>query len=75
MRGCNGCSPRLTAGMNISSYLSPPLPKQHQNPNQLRVATYLKGQASRINSRVLSALAMRVEADPFGKVKKMIKDQ
>jgi len=45
-----------------------------QNPNQLRVASYLKGQASRINSRVLSALAMRVEADPFSKVKKMIKD-
>merc|ERR1719408_1177894 len=45
-----------------------------QNPNQLRVASYLKGQASRINSRVLSALAMRVSADPFKKVKKMIKD-
>merc|ERR1712144_184747 len=44
------------------------------NPNQLRVASYLKEQASRINSRVLSALAMRVEADPFKKVKKMIKD-
>merc|ERR1712224_408157 len=45
-----------------------------QNPNQLRVAAYLKGQASRINSRVLSALAMRVSDDPFKKVKKMIKD-
>merc|ERR1711871_890090 len=45
-----------------------------QNPNQLRVAAYLKGQASRINSRVLSALAMRVADDPFKKVKKMIKD-
>jgi len=45
-----------------------------KNPNQLRVAAYLKGQASRINSRVLSALAMRVADDPFKKVKKMIKD-
>merc|ERR1719392_485428 len=45
-----------------------------QNPNQMRVAAYLKGQASRINSRVLSALAMRVAEDPFKKVKKMIKD-
>merc|ERR1740117_1822460 len=45
-----------------------------QNPNQLRVASYLKQQASRINSRVLSALAMRVADDPFKKVKKMIKD-
>merc|ERR1719428_1651406 len=45
-----------------------------QNPNQQRVAAYLKSQASRINSRVLSALALRVEADPFKKVTKMIKD-
>jgi len=45
-----------------------------QNPNQMRVASYLKEQASRINSRVLSALAMRVADDPFKKVKKMIKD-
>jgi len=45
-----------------------------QNPTQLRVAAYLKNQASRINSRVLSALAMRVSEDPFKKVKKMIKD-
>jgi len=44
------------------------------NPNQLRVAAYLKEQGSRINSRVLSALAMRVSEDPFKKVKKMIKD-
>jgi len=47
---------------------------QAQNPNQLRVAAYLKEQGSRINSRVLSALAMRVSEDPFKKVKKMIKD-
>jgi len=45
-----------------------------QNPNQLRVAAYLKEQGSKINSRVLSALAMRVSEDPFKKVKKMIKD-
>jgi len=45
-----------------------------QNPNQLRVAAYLKQQGSLINSRVLSALALRVSEDPFKKVKKMIKD-
>jgi tetratricopeptide (TPR) repeat protein len=45
-----------------------------QNPNQARVAAYLKSQASRIHSRVLSALATRVEEDPFKKVKKMVKD-
>merc|ERR1719310_692526 len=45
-----------------------------QSPNQKQVAMYLKSQAARIHSRVLSALAVRVEADPFKKVKKMIKD-
>merc|ERR1719373_1485684 len=41
---------------------------------QERVATYLQGQARQLNSRVLSALAVRVADDPFSKVKKMIKD-
>jgi len=34
----------------------------------------LQSQASRLNSRVLGALAVRVSDDPFLKVKKMIKD-
>jgi len=50
------------------------LRSESQNPNQMRVAAYLREQGSRINSRVLSALAMRVADDPFKKVKKMIKD-
>jgi len=45
-----------------------------ENPNQLRVASFLRAQASRINSKVLSALAMRVQYDPFKTVKKMIKE-
>jgi len=45
-----------------------------QNLNQLRVAAYLREQGSKINSRVLSALAMRISEDPFKKEKKMIKD-
>jgi len=45
-----------------------------QNAAQMKVAAYLKAQAVSINSRVLSALATRVSADPFKKVKKMIKD-
>jgi chromosome segregation ATPase len=45
-----------------------------ENPKQARVAAYLKQQATKFNSRVLSALATRVEADPFKKVKKMVKD-
>merc|ERR1719460_3313569 len=44
------------------------------NPTQQRVAAFLREKGSSINSRVLSALAVRVEADPFEKVKKMIKD-
>jgi antitoxin component HigA of HigAB toxin-antitoxin module len=42
--------------------------------NQARVAAYLQKRADTLGSRVLSALAVRVEADPFSKVKKMIKD-
>merc|ERR1719434_71967 len=41
---------------------------------QSRVAQYLQSQAAKLNSRVLSAVAVRAEADPFKKVKKMIKD-
>merc|ERR1719247_2193459 len=46
----------------------------NQNPNQMKVAAYLKSQASKFNSKVLTALAVRVESDPFKKVTKMIKD-
>jgi hypothetical protein len=45
-----------------------------QNSSQQKVASYLKAQAVKLNSRVLSALATKVTADPFKKVKKMIKD-
>merc|ERR1719291_1585183 len=44
------------------------------NPTQVHVAAFLRGKGERIGSRVLSALAVRVADDPFGKVKKMIKD-
>merc|ERR1719272_1636790 len=45
-----------------------------ENPNQKRVAAYLTRRGREINSRVLSAFALRVSADPFKKVKKMVKD-
>jgi len=45
-----------------------------RSPSQPRVAAYLQRQAMQLNSRVLSALAVRVADDPFKKVKKMIKD-
>merc|ERR1719465_276513 len=45
-----------------------------RSPTQARVAQYLQEQGRHLNSRVLSALALRVSDDPFKKVKKMIKD-
>merc|ERR1719253_2474778 len=44
------------------------------NPAQFQVAIYLQDRARQLNSRVLGAIAERVEKDPFKKVKKMIKD-
>merc|ERR1719316_901794 len=45
-----------------------------RSPAQTQVAAYLRIKGKQLNSRVLSTLAVRVEADPFKKVKKMIKD-
>lgn len=44
------------------------------NPVQARVAQFLESSARRLHSKVLSALATHVAADPFAKIKKMIKD-
>merc|ERR1719162_566677 len=40
---------------------------------QQRAADFLMEQAHRLDSRVLSTLAVKMADDPFGKVKKMIK--
>merc|ERR1719161_118004 len=45
-----------------------------RSPSQERVAQYLKERAEELDSRVLSAIAVRADADPFAKVKKMIED-
>merc|ERR1719428_909628 len=45
-----------------------------QTPNQQKLISFLNKRAKQLNSRVLSAFAIRVAADPFKKVKKMIKD-
>jgi len=45
-----------------------------QTPNQKKVIAFLKARAQKLNSRVLAAFAIRVAADPFKKVKKMVKD-
>merc|ERR1719324_1776843 len=42
--------------------------------NQNRAAEYLAQQATLLKSKMLSMLASRASADPFAKVKKMIKD-
>merc|ERR1712157_597519 len=41
---------------------------------QQRAADFLREKAGQLNSKVLSALSVRVSDDPFVKVKKMIKD-
>jgi len=43
-------------------------------PIQSRVQAYLFSQGQKLNSNILSALAMKVSADPLSKVKKMIQD-
>jgi len=43
-------------------------------PAQLAVASFLKSQGQRTNSRILSMLAVRAAEDPFAKIKKMIQD-
>jgi len=50
------------------------LRSQSTSVNQQRAVSYLQKRAESLGSRVLSALAVRAEADPFAKVKKMIKD-
>jgi len=45
-----------------------------QSPVQQRASDFLQNRANELNSRILFALATRVAADPFSKVKKMIKD-
>merc|ERR1712113_461084 len=47
--------------------------KSASEPQQ-RAADFLRTRAGQLNSRVLSALSVRVADDPFAKVKKMTKD-
>jgi len=52
----------------------PGLRAERLSQAQARVAQFLRGRANVLGSRVLALLATRVAADPFRKVKKMIKD-
>merc|ERR1719506_3490375 len=44
------------------------------SPTQERVVSFLNEQARKSGSRLLSEMALSAQANPFGKVKKMIKD-
>merc|ERR1719380_395713 len=44
------------------------------SPLQGRIATFLANRGKQYNSRLLAMVSERVAADPFTKVKKMIKD-
>merc|ERR1719162_38471 len=50
------------------------LRSENRSPAQGIAANFLRDRAGRTNSRMLSLLAVKVEADPFKKVTKMIKD-
>merc|ERR1719393_55023 len=50
------------------------LRSSNRSPAQGIAASFLRDRASRTSSRMLSLLAVKVEADPFKKVTKMIKD-
>jgi len=41
-------------------------------PDQRRVVDFLRSESVRLDSHVLSALAMEAQADPFGKIKQLI---
>jgi len=65
--------PSLLQGQKVATALAQ-LRSSGRSPAQERVAQFLRMQGKKINSRVLSALAIRAADDPFAKVKKMIKD-
>jgi uncharacterized protein YoxC len=50
------------------------LRSSNMSPSQEKVAIFLTAQAHKIGSRLLSTMALSAEANPFTKVKKMIKD-
>jgi len=50
------------------------LRSNQMSPNQAKVVSFLNEQARKSGSRLLSELALSAQANPFGKVKKMIKD-
>jgi len=68
----SGNAGKYLPGLVQTSFLQ--ITQEVTNPNQVRVAQFLSDRAEAIHSHVLSALAVRAEANPFSKVKKMIQD-
>jgi len=64
----------LPAMVQVSSSSMAQLRSQQQSPLQRQIAVFLESQAKRTGSRLLSEVAASALANPFGKVKKMIKD-
>jgi len=60
---------RKKSGVALASLRS-----DQKSPQQHKVAVFLGEQARKSGSRLLSEMALSAEANPFGKVKKMIKD-
>jgi predicted nucleic acid-binding Zn-ribbon protein len=48
--------------------------RSSSDPVRQRVVEFLQGRAQKLGSKYLALIATRASADPFGKVKKMIKD-
>mmetsp|Transcript_32685 Transcript_32685/g.74702 ORF Transcript_32685/g.74702 Transcript_32685/m.74702 type:complete len:668 (-) Transcript_32685:51-2054(-) len=65
--------PSLIAQKRVASALAQ-VRGSFYGSQQSRAANFLQDRGAKLNSRVLSALAVRVADDPFEKVKKMIKD-
>jgi len=61
---------RATTGLLLQKIVN----DSNESNEQARVASYLKIKGAKLHSRVLAAMALRVEQDPFVKVKKMIQD-
>merc|ERR1719399_2080276 len=64
----------LPALVRTSAHALAQLRSNNMSPLQQKVASFLNEQARKTGSRLLSAMALSAEANPFTKVKKMIKD-
>merc|ERR1719316_1649314 len=66
--------PQLIQTKSQKSSMLAQLRSTSQSATQQAVAIYLRDQAKRTNSRILSLIAAKAAQDPFKKISKMIKD-